>query len=399
MKKSILKTVSLILLVLAIIVSSIFLIGRYGRKLGGFNACETAGIEQVNAEEDHVRIRGFYPGSFPTGFLGYHAEQVDHTLYVGFKFSALFGIFETGDFDITIPTKGTVTQVVVKSGEHEYTVWPQEDEFFVSETEATENGIYVHLERSDVYSVGWYFENKSGGMTNADGTALEVGKKIYLDNDVFYTASNLERPVPVMLTFSDKDGKTIAQANLSYNPQSPVLTATLTADARICVNGIEVDELAVPNVYETILKQYRTALEENWSGQQLVDAGMNFMIKDVPSEAVGYSVDDLDNDGIPELAIGTISGDEFYGKLIFVLYTVDDDGETVQIFSSIERDRYYYAGGIRFANIGSSAFDDSFATTLKLEGEGLVDMTFTTDPKDYVQMQFVPIAEGEKQNG
>ena len=102
---------------------------------------------------------------------------------------------------------------------------------------------------------------------------------------------------------------------------------------------------------------------------------------------------------MPELIIGTISTDDFYGKLIFVLYTVDDDGEPVQIFSSIERNRYYYAGGTRFANIGSSAFDDSFATTLKLEGEGLVDMTFTTDPKDYVQMQFVPIAEGEKQDG
>ena len=393
---AILKNGLKILLCAAVLVFVVFLIGRYGWKLLGFNACETAGIEQVNVEENHVRIRGFYPGSFPEGFLGYHAEQVDGTLYVGFKFSALFGIFEIGDFDITIPTKGTVTQVVVKSGEHEYTVWPQEDEFFVSEAEATENGIYVRLERSDVYSVSWYFENKSGGMTNADGTALEVGKNIFLDNDVFYTASNLERSVPVMLTFSDKDGKTIAHVNLSYDPESPVLTATLTADARIYVNGIEPEKLAVPVVYEPILKQYRSALEERWTGQQLVDAGLNFMIKDVPSEAVGYAVDDLDDDGVPELVIGTIAGDEFYGKLVFVLYTVDDDGEPVQIFSSIERDRYYYAGGVRFANLGSSAFDDSYVTTLKLEGEGLVDMTFTTDPEDYVQMQLVPIAEGDK---
>lgn len=391
-----LKKILIILLCIAALLITVFLTGRYGWKLGGFNACETAGIEQINVEEDRVRIRGFYPGSFPTGFLGYHAEQVDHTLYVGFKFSALFGIVETGDFDITIPTKGTVTQVVVKSGEHEYAVWPKENEFFVSEAEATENGIYVHLERSDVYSVSWYFENKSGGMTNADGTALEVGKNIFLDNEVFYTASNLERSVPVMLTFSDKDGKTIAHVNMNYNPESPVLTATLTADARIYVNGLEVDEPAVPVVYEPILKQYRSALEERWTGQQLVDAGLNFMIKDVPSEAVGYAVDDLDDDGVPELIIGTISTDDFYGKLIFVLYTVDDDGEPVQIFSSIERDRYYYAGGVRFANLGSSAFDDSYVTTLKLEGEGLVDMTFTTDPEDYVQMQLVPIAEGDK---
>ena len=389
------NTIIAIFCILALLVA-VFLTGRYGWKLGGFNACETAGIEQVNAEEDHVRIRGFYPGSFPTGFLGYHAEQVDHTLYVGFKFSALFGLFETGDFDITIPTKGTVTQIVVKSGDHEYTVWPQKDEFLVSETEASENGIYVRLERGDVYSVGWYFENKSGGMTNADGTALEVGKNIYLDNDVFYTASNLERPIPVMLTFSDKDGKPIAHVNLSYDSESPVLTVTLTEDAGIYVNGIEVEGPAVPDVYEPILKQYRTALEENWTGQQLADAELNYMIKDVPSEAVGYAVDDLDDDGIPELAIGTISGDEFYGKLIFELYTLDDHGDPVQIFSSIERNRYYYAGGIRFANLGSSAFDDSIVTTLKLEGEGLVDMTFTTDPKDYIQMRFTPMEEGEK---
>ena len=152
------KKILIILLCIAAMIVAVFMVGRYGWNLGGFNACEPAGIEQVNMEEDHVRIRGFYPGSFPTGFLGNHAEQVDSTLYVGFKFSALFGIFETGDFDITIPTTGTVTQVVVKSGEHEYTVWPQEDEFIVSEAEATENGIYVRLERSDVYSVGWYFE-------------------------------------------------------------------------------------------------------------------------------------------------------------------------------------------------------------------------------------------------
>ena len=393
MKKSILKTVSLILLVLAIIVSSIFLIGRYGWKLGGFNACETAGIEQVNVEKDHVSIRGFYPGSFPRGFLGYHAEQADHTLYVGFKFSTLFGIFETGDFDISIPTKGTVTQVVVRSGEHEYTVWPQEAKFFVNEAEATENGIYVRLERNDVYSVGWYFENKCGGMTNADGTALEGGKNIFLDTDVFYTASNLEHPIPVMLTFSNKDGETVAHVNLSYDPESPVLTATLTADARICVNGIEVDEPAIPTTYEQILTQYRTALKENWSGQMLVDAGLNHMIKDAPPEAVGYAVDDLDNNGVPELIIGTISTDDFYGKLILVLYTVDNNGEHVPIFSSIERDRYYYAGGTRFANIGSSGTDSSYVTTLKLEGEGLVDMTYTTDPADYVQMELIPLAQ------
>ncbi|MGN0627878.1 MAG: hypothetical protein ACI4IT_08025, partial [Oscillospiraceae bacterium] len=248
-------------------------------------------IEQVNVEENQVRICGFYPGSFPQGFLGYHAEQVDSTLYVSFQFSDLFGFFETGDFDITIPTNGKVTQVVIKTKNNEYPIWSEE-------------------------------------------------------------------------------------SSLSEGMEAP----------------------AVPTVFENILSQYRKILEENWNGQQLTDAGLNFMITGVSPETVGYSVDDLDDNGIPELAIGTISGDDVYGKLIFALYTVNKDGGPALIFSSTERDRYYYAGDNRFANLGSSYASDSSVTTLKLEVEGLVDMIFATDPAEYVQMELVPLAEskGEK---
>jgi hypothetical protein len=285
MKKQIAKAVCPIFIAVILVLSAIFLIGRYGWKLGGFRSCESAGVAQIQVEEDHIRILGFYPGSFPQGFLGYYAEQEGSTLYVGFKFSSLFGLFETGDFDITIPTKGTVTHIVVKSGQQEITVWPKEE--------------------------------------------------------------------------------------------------TLTDEAEVTENGL--------SAYEPIVLQYRTALEENWSGQQLVDADMNFMVQNVPPETVGYAVEDLDGNGTPELIIGTNCADVFYEKMVFLLYTVGENGETVQLFSSIERNRYYFAGGSRFANLGSSSADSSFATTWKLEGEELVDMTCTTDPKDYVQMALTPI--------
>lgn len=285
MKKQIAKAVCPIFIAVILVLSAIFLIGRYGWKLGGFRSCESAGVAQIQVEEDHIRILGFYPGSFPQGFLGYYAEQEGSTLYVGFKFSSLFGLFETGDFDITIPTKGTVTHIVVKSGQQEITVWPKEE--------------------------------------------------------------------------------------------------TLTDEAEVTENGL--------SAYEPIVLQYRTALEENWGGQQLVDADMNFMVQNVPPETVGYAVEDLDGNGTPELIIGTNCADVFYEKMVFLLYTVGENGEPVQLFSSIERNRYYFAGGSRFANLGSSSADSSFATTWKLEGEELVDMTCTTDPKDYVQMALTPI--------
>lgn len=115
-----LATVILILL-------AVFLIGRFGWRLGGFSACQSAGIESVTVEADAVRIQGFYPGSFPQGFCGYYAKQEDGRLYVGFRFSGVFGSFETGDFDISIPVKGEITEVIMKSSSDEYTIWNQEE--------------------------------------------------------------------------------------------------------------------------------------------------------------------------------------------------------------------------------------------------------------------------------
>ena len=206
-----LKKILIILLCIAALLITVFLTGRYGWKLGGFNACETTGIEQINVEEDRVRIRGFYPGSFPEGFCGYYSEEQDGTLYVGFRFSSVFGFFETGDFDITIPIKGDVSEVILKTSTNESTIWSKDD--------------------------------------------------------------------------------------------------------------------------------------------------------------------------------------EFYGKLIFSLYTLDEKGVPQLLFDSTERNRYYYAGSFCFANLGSSGWNSSFVTTLKLEGHEMIDMTYTTDPADYVQMELTPLAQ------
>ena len=296
-----LKTLIKVLVCIAMLLLAVFLIGRYAWKLGGFSYCETAGIEQINVEENQVQIRGFYPGSFPQGFIGYHAKQVDNTLYVGFKFSGVFGIFENGDFDIVIPTEGTVSQVVMRTAELGHPIWPED-------------------------------ENKTSLATDLS---------------------------------SEKTDLTSSKA----------------------------EEISLPTVYKQIIDRYRTAFEDNYDGQQLTDSELNLMVKDIAPNKIGYAVKDLDGNGISELIIGTVSGDDFYGKLILLLYTINKDGDAVQIFSSTDRNRYYYAGDNRFANLGSSSASDSFVTTLKLEDEEMVDMTFTTKPTDYVQMTLTPIVK------
>ena len=110
-----LKRVLITLLVIAVILTAVFIAGRYGCRLGGFRACQGAGIDSVEVTENGVHMTGFYPGSFPEGFCGYYSEEHDGKLYVGFRFSALFGSFETGDFDITIPTEGEINEVIIKT--------------------------------------------------------------------------------------------------------------------------------------------------------------------------------------------------------------------------------------------------------------------------------------------
>ena len=118
-----LKKVLTVLLAVVVILSSVFLAGRYGWKLCGFRACQGAGITSVEVSETAVHITGFYPGSFPEGFCGYYAKEQDNKLYVGFRFSAVFGSFETGDFDITVPVRGEITEVILKTSMNETSVW------------------------------------------------------------------------------------------------------------------------------------------------------------------------------------------------------------------------------------------------------------------------------------
>ena len=111
------------LTVLAAALAVIFIAGRYGWKIGGFDACQGAGITSVEVSEDAVHITGFYPGSFPEGFCGCYSQERGGTLYVGFRFSAVFGFFETRDFTVTIPVKGEINEVVLKTKMNETTIW------------------------------------------------------------------------------------------------------------------------------------------------------------------------------------------------------------------------------------------------------------------------------------
>ena len=225
-----LKRMLTVPLTIAVVLIAIFLAGRYGWKLGGFRACQGAGVSSVEVSETAVHITGFYPGSFPEGFCGYYAEERDSKLYVGFRFSAVFGFFETGDFDITIPVSGEITEVILKTSMNETSLWCAQTGFL---PQSEQYGVYVKLERNDVYSLSMSCAFFGGGMHNADFTAIECGEYIFMDNDIMIASKEANAPVPFTITAKAADGSVAASGEFSFDADMEKLYLIITADGRI----------------------------------------------------------------------------------------------------------------------------------------------------------------------
>lgn len=153
----------------------------------------------------------------------------------------------------------------------------------------------------------------------------------------------------------------------------------------------------IPEAYAALLDRYAEALSESWDSAALMDANLPYLLAlaygEKPLENIGYAISDVERDGSPELLIGSLTGDEYFGKMIFALYTLDQDGATALLFESEEKNRYYYVGENRFANLGQFSADEYFETTLKLEDSEMIDMTYTTQPADYVQMDLTSFSK------
>lgn len=121
------RRIVIIITVIAVLLLCVFLVGRYGWKMFGFRFCDGAGIETVEVGHDTVTIRGFYPGSFPQGFCGYYAEEENGILSVGVRYSGIFGYFETGDFEISIPTSSSIEKVILKTDSESRVIYDSAD--------------------------------------------------------------------------------------------------------------------------------------------------------------------------------------------------------------------------------------------------------------------------------
>lgn len=110
-------------LVILMILLAVFVICRYGWKFAGFNLCQNSIIYDVKVNDDSVVISGRDVNLVPRGFIGYYYQIEDDCMYIGFRFSSIFGFFEKGAYEIEIKTESKVNKIIMKSEKSETVIY------------------------------------------------------------------------------------------------------------------------------------------------------------------------------------------------------------------------------------------------------------------------------------
>ena len=294
------------LLTAAILLIAVFAAGRYGWKLLGFRACEEAGIESVEVSETTVTVKGFCPGSFPEGFCGYYAEEQDGTVFVGFRFSAVFGFFKTGDFEVSIPTRGEIRKVVLKTGLAERTIWTAESGASSGSLPSEANtpaeldgfGVYVKLEREDASSVALQADSFTKVCENADGSLLKAGEWLFTGEDLAQLSQEENRSVLFTVSARDADDTLLGEGTFLYDTAQEKLYVTISADGVTCSTSDAADAPAdVPPVLTLPI------LDEIDASVTVGTAGSSLLAVQAAAKLLDWGVNTgLDTDEISEAA-------------------------------------------------------------------------------------------------
>lgn len=283
------RTVLITLLVAVILLTGVFMAGRYGWKLLGFRACEEAAIESVEVGEFAVRIKGCYPGSFPEGFCGYYAEETDGKLYVGFRFSAVFGSFVTGSFDVTIPIQNEIDEVILKTGLGETGIWKKEAPAAADGADSAASngfGVYVKLKRRDVKNIYIRYGDVTDGFNNADGSLMSTGEWYFMGDGLAAASAADNCAIPFTVSALGADGGILGEGSFFYDAAQEKLYVTVGEDGVSCSESDapeapadvpqvltlpildDIDENVIPGISGSSLRAIQVAV-------RLLDWGVN----------------------------------------------------------------------------------------------------------------------------
>ena len=192
----------------------------------------------------------------------------------------------------------------------------------------------------------------------------------------FYTLSDIDLIQRDMLFYEGESNQySYGKDDKDLGPISKELAGEILAENRTLeLNLTPFVEVAafepdVMDYYEPLLDIYRQAVREDWNPGQCMENGISLMIGyygELYGE-LGYSMMDLDGNGIQELIITD-------GSRIFDLYTIVQDEviAPLQLFSAMERKEYHLLKDLNIYCEGSGGAALQYHTLYQLEGRNLV---------------------------
>ena len=178
-KESAMKKFIKVIMIIVATLLIIFLLGRFGWKIGGFDACQNAGI----------------------------------------------------------PVKDEIDEVIMKTRMGERTVWNAYSGFIA---QSEPYGVFVKLEPSDAWSVSMRYEGLDNKMINTYYTSCESGDYLFMNNDIIYVAKETEAPVPFSLTVYAEDDTVVASGEFHFDAGTEKMYLTVTQDGRIVEKSADV---------------------------------------------------------------------------------------------------------------------------------------------------------------
>ena len=169
--------------------------------------------------------------------------------------------------------------------------------------------------------------------------------------------------------------------------QEPATTKGKSKGDKTASGKVDADKLETPEPDGALLAAYEAILERSVevlaSGGDIETGDGEMGLLEAAyqdADSVGYAVEDLTGDGVPELILGSLEDDT-----IFAVYT-GDRGEPVLMLEGGYRHPCRYLGGGRFFCSGSASAFNSILASYALSGDGLEltceDFYFTDESAD-----------------
>ena len=140
-----------------------------------------------------------------------------------------------------------------------------------------------------------------------------------------------------------RNPQTELTAEMESVESSTATTSNFTGEMSLTETEDDTTSYYTDVVYAQQIKRYHTAISQQWDMDAYWDQEMSSMVVHyyggTPLDNVGFTLMDLDGDGIQELMIGAILGSE-RDPLVFEIWTLQNN-EPVMLAQSGSHNRYY----------------------------------------------------------